>query len=178
MLNSNHQTTGENGPRKADTKSSDSKIVASAGTEDEVLEKKCVDKIDETVADSSPLVKKVAEVTTPDGDISGTTGDASVGGHVKEKEEEKLLTQGGDKDCKMAVVSSAQQQRENRERVNRERMERERKDRPRRPPSPHRPRQQVLTFQHIRVFCSFKETVDNGKRKAMTSIRIMKKGGT
>ncbi|XP_046451362.1 scaffold attachment factor B2-like isoform X2 [Daphnia pulex] len=144
------RTTGENGPRKADViKSSDSKNLASAGTEDEVPEKKSADKTDETVADSSPLAKK-GEVTTPEVATSATTGDTSVAGNTKEKEEEKSTTQGGDKDGKMVVVSSAQQQRENRERVNRERMERERKDRPRRPPSPHRPRQQVLTFQHIR----------------------------
>lgn len=156
MLNSNQQTTGENGPRKADVKSSDSKVVVSAGTEDEVHEKKCADKADETVADLSPLAKK-GEVTTLEVTTSATTGDTSVAGNAKEKEEEKSPTQGGDKDGKMVVVSSAQQQRENRERVNRERMERERKDRPRRPPSPHRPRQQVLTFQHIRVFAVLKK---------------------
>ena len=161
---SRRQTTGENGPRKADVKSSDSKVVASAGTEDEVAEKRSVDKTDEILPDSSPLARKTPEVTTPDVVISVTAGDASVTGNAG-SEEEKSPSQGGDKDAKMVVVSSTQQQRENRERVNRERMERERKDRPRRPPSPHRPRQQVLTFQHIRVFAVLKKQSMMDKEK-------------
>uniref|UniRef100_A0A0P5KP82 Scaffold attachment factor B2 n=1 Tax=Daphnia magna TaxID=35525 RepID=A0A0P5KP82_9CRUS len=143
------RTTGESGPRKADVKLSEPKNAVPAATEGETSEKKSIDKVDEVEGDSSPLPKKVTEVTTPKVASCDATGDTSAVGNVREKEEEKVTSQGTDKDGKTATAS-AQQQRENRERVNRERMERERKDRPRRPLSPHRPRQQVLTFQHIR----------------------------
>ncbi|XP_057375910.1 scaffold attachment factor B2-like isoform X2 [Daphnia carinata] len=142
------RTTGESGPRKADVKLSEPKNAVPSAAEGETSEKKSVDKVDDLEGDSSPISKKPTE-TTQDVVSGDATGDASVAGNVKEKEEEKATSQGTDKDGKTAIAS-AQQQRENRERVNRERMERERKDRPRRPLSPHRPRQQVLTFQHIR----------------------------
>ncbi|KAI9554474.1 hypothetical protein GHT06_019747 [Daphnia sinensis] len=138
------RTTGESGPRKADIKSPEPKNAAPPAIEGETPEKKSVDKVDELEGGASPISKKATEVTTPEVVSCDATGDASVAGNVREKEEEKATSQGTDKDGKTATAS-VQQQRENRER-----MERERKDRPRRPLSPHRPRQQVLTFQHIR----------------------------
>lgn len=91
------------------------------------------------MASSGPMPSSAgADSSAPslkDKEVDGKTPVSSTGGANKD---------GAEKDSKQAAV--------NRERANRERIEREKnKDRGRRPPSPHRPRQQVLTFQHIRV---------------------------
>lgn len=133
---------------------SDVKVSASSGSGGDSSEKKSSEKGDETLADSSAQSKKAIEATVPDVTSVVAATDIptpSVTGNNKEKDEVKPTSQ-DDKDNKAVITSSTQQQRENKERISRERNERERRDRPRRPPSPHRPRQQVLTFQHIRVF--------------------------
>lgn len=141
------KTTGESGPRKAETKSEAKPTGVASGGD---AEDKLIEKAEESEVESSGATRKAVETGAPDVMSSASATDVTatpVSGVAKEKEDAAKAVNQESKDGKLPASSSGQHQ----QREIKERFHRERRDRPRRPPSPHRPRQQVLTFQHIRV---------------------------